>query len=183
MHYLPQLFQQAGLDPVALQSQPLHIGASCLVLLLPGAVAAALHASGAWTASVQQAPAAAAEAGETPGAVSEAAALAFSAGFGDSLRALRGSGPASGGNGSGRPAEGLGRSQAPMKPLPPFLELAYGYMPLVWGATLAHHLPLLLTEVGRILPVRLGSEAGYSDTKAWNPDHVSQACQWMDICI
>ena len=27
-------------------------------------------------------------------------------------------------------------------------------MPLVWGATLAHYLPLLLTEVGRALPVR-----------------------------
>ena len=37
---------------------------------------------------------------------------------------------------------------------PPFLGLAYGYMPLVWGATLAHYLPLLLTEVGRALPVR-----------------------------
>ena len=38
---------------------------------------------------------------------------------------------------------------------PPFLGLAYGYMPLVWGATLAHYLPLLLTEVGRVLPVRV----------------------------
>ena len=37
---------------------------------------------------------------------------------------------------------------------PPFLSLAYGYMPLVWGATLANYLPLLLTEVGRALPVR-----------------------------
>ncbi len=25
---------------------------------------------------------------------------------------------------------------------PPFLRLVYGYMPLVWGATLAHYLPL-----------------------------------------
>lgn len=48
-------------------------------------------------------------------------------------------------------AESRARSQPP---LPPFLELAYGYMPLVWGATLAHYLPLLLTEVGRFLPVR-----------------------------
>lgn len=38
---------------------------------------------------------------------------------------------------------------------PPFLGLAYGYMPLVWGATLAHYLPLLLTEVGLALPVRV----------------------------
>lgn len=34
-----------------------------------------------------------------------------------------------------------------------FLELAYGYMPLVWGGTLAHYLPLFLGEAGRLLPV------------------------------
>ena len=35
----------------------------------------------------------------------------------------------------------------------PFLEVAYGYLPLVWGATLAHYLLPLLSEAGRILPV------------------------------
>ncbi len=34
-----------------------------------------------------------------------------------------------------------------------FLELAYGYMPLVWAGTLAHYLPLFLGEAGRLLPV------------------------------
>ena len=36
----------------------------------------------------------------------------------------------------------------------PFLEVAYGYLPLVWGATLAHYMLPLLSEAGRILPVR-----------------------------
>ena len=35
----------------------------------------------------------------------------------------------------------------------PFVELAYGYLPLVLMGTLAHYLHLFLTEAGRILPV------------------------------
>jgi transcriptional regulator with AAA-type ATPase domain/NAD-dependent dihydropyrimidine dehydrogenase PreA subunit len=35
----------------------------------------------------------------------------------------------------------------------PFLDLAYGYLPLVLGSNLAHYLKLGLTEGGRILPV------------------------------
>jgi len=35
----------------------------------------------------------------------------------------------------------------------PFLELAYGYLPLVLGANLAHYLHLGLTEAGQIIPV------------------------------
>ncbi len=35
----------------------------------------------------------------------------------------------------------------------PFLELAYGYLPLVLGGNLAHFLRLGLTEMGRVLPV------------------------------
>ncbi|MEB3830976.1 sigma 54-interacting transcriptional regulator [Phormidium sp. CCY1219] len=35
----------------------------------------------------------------------------------------------------------------------PFLQLAYGYLPLVLGGSLAHYLRLGLTEAGRILPV------------------------------
>ncbi len=35
----------------------------------------------------------------------------------------------------------------------PFLELAYGYLPLVLGGSLAHYLRLGLNEAGRILPV------------------------------
>ncbi len=35
----------------------------------------------------------------------------------------------------------------------PFVELAYGYLPLVLGGSLAHYLRLALNEAGRILPV------------------------------
>jgi transcriptional regulator with AAA-type ATPase domain/NAD-dependent dihydropyrimidine dehydrogenase PreA subunit len=35
----------------------------------------------------------------------------------------------------------------------PFIQLAYGYLPLVLGANLAHYLRLFLNEAGRILPV------------------------------
>ena len=36
----------------------------------------------------------------------------------------------------------------------PFMEVAYGYLPLVWGITLAHYLLPFLGEAGNILPVR-----------------------------
>ena len=39
----------------------------------------------------------------------------------------------------------------------PFIEVAYGYLPLVWGITLAHYLLPLFDEAGRILPVRPGA--------------------------
>ncbi len=37
--------------------------------------------------------------------------------------------------------------------LPPFIDLAYGYLPLVLGANLAHYFKLGLTEGGQIIPV------------------------------
>jgi transcriptional regulator with AAA-type ATPase domain/NAD-dependent dihydropyrimidine dehydrogenase PreA subunit len=45
----------------------------------------------------------------------------------------------------------------------PFLELAYGYLPLVLGATLAHYLRLGLTEAGQVLPVTWAT-LGYEST-------------------
>lgn len=39
----------------------------------------------------------------------------------------------------------------------PFIELAYGYLPLVLGGTLAHYLRLGLTEAGQIIPVTLAT--------------------------
>jgi transcriptional regulator with AAA-type ATPase domain/NAD-dependent dihydropyrimidine dehydrogenase PreA subunit len=49
-------------------------------------------------------------------------------------------------------AYGLSRFSSPLKPKP-FIELAYGYLPLVLGGNLAHYLRLGLAEGGRILPV------------------------------
>jgi transcriptional regulator with AAA-type ATPase domain/NAD-dependent dihydropyrimidine dehydrogenase PreA subunit len=47
----------------------------------------------------------------------------------------------------------------------PFLELAYGYLPLVLGGNLAHYLRLGLQEGGRILPV-------FFATFGWNGEHL-----------
>jgi transcriptional regulator with AAA-type ATPase domain/NAD-dependent dihydropyrimidine dehydrogenase PreA subunit len=46
-----------------------------------------------------------------------------------------------------------------------FVELAYGYLPLVLGANLAHYLRLGLTEAGQVLPVTLAT-FGYSGMSA-----------------
>jgi transcriptional regulator with AAA-type ATPase domain/NAD-dependent dihydropyrimidine dehydrogenase PreA subunit len=43
----------------------------------------------------------------------------------------------------------------------PFIELAYGYLPLVLGGTLAHYLRLGLNEAGQVLPITLAT-FGYS---------------------
>lgn len=39
----------------------------------------------------------------------------------------------------------------------PFVEMAYGYLPLVLAANLAHYLHLGLTEMGRVIPVSLAT--------------------------
>jgi len=43
-----------------------------------------------------------------------------------------------------------------------FVKLAYGYLPLVWAANLAHYLRLGLLEGGRVLPV-LGKTLGFTE--------------------
>lgn len=45
----------------------------------------------------------------------------------------------------------------------PFIELAYGYLPLVLGCNLAHYLRLGLTEAGQVIPVTLAT-FGFSGT-------------------
>ena len=44
------------------------------------------------------------------------------------------------------------------------MELAYGYLPLVWAANLSHYLLLFLGEAGRILPVCAGARRCAPDT-------------------
>ncbi len=58
----------------------------------------------------------------------------------------------------------------------PFLELAYGYLPLVLGATLAHYLRLGLTEAGQVLPITwatLGYEGAFLPTYSSHPAVIS----------
>jgi transcriptional regulator with AAA-type ATPase domain/NAD-dependent dihydropyrimidine dehydrogenase PreA subunit len=47
----------------------------------------------------------------------------------------------------------------------PFVELAYGYLPLVLGGSLAHYLRLGLNEAGRVVPVTMAT-FGYSGLNA-----------------
>lgn len=51
----------------------------------------------------------------------------------------------------------------------PFLELAYGYLPLVLGVSLAYYLHLGLTEAGRILPVTAATFGGNAELIATLP--------------
>ncbi|NEQ28452.1 MAG: 4Fe-4S binding protein, partial [Microcoleus sp. SIO2G3] len=53
-------------------------------------------------------------------------------------------------------AHGIMRLVDRLKPKP-FLELAYGYLPLVLGGSLAHYLRLGLSEAGRVVPVTLAT--------------------------
>lgn len=66
----------------------------------------------------------------------------------------------------------------------PFLNLSYGYLPLVWGATLAHYLQPFLEEAGNILPVTASTfHLDGSGLPVITADHaVTQflqvTCQW-----
>jgi transcriptional regulator with AAA-type ATPase domain/NAD-dependent dihydropyrimidine dehydrogenase PreA subunit len=51
----------------------------------------------------------------------------------------------------------------------PFLELAYGYLPFVLGANLAHYLRLGLTEAGRVVPVTFATFGGSTPNLALLP--------------
>ncbi|CAL5226760.1 g9613 [Coccomyxa viridis] len=53
----------------------------------------------------------------------------------------------------GMVASGLVSEKQGARAAKPFIEVAYGYLPLVWGITLAHYLLPLLDEAGRVLPV------------------------------
>ncbi len=55
--------------------------------------------------------------------------------------------------------------QAPIKP---FVDLAYGYLPMVWAGTLAYYLRYGLTEAGRILPVTAAT-FGVEHVPKWVP--------------
>lgn len=49
----------------------------------------------------------------------------------------------------------------------PFVTLAYGYLPLVWAANLAHYLQLGLGEGGRVLPVALATVGAAGSLPFW----------------
>lgn len=53
--------------------------------------------------------------------------------------------------------ESAGQPRPERKQLRPFVELAYGYLPLVWAGTLAYYLDNALEEAGLILPVTVAT--------------------------
>jgi transcriptional regulator with AAA-type ATPase domain/NAD-dependent dihydropyrimidine dehydrogenase PreA subunit len=67
------------------------------------------------------------------------------------------------------PLYGLIRLLQPAIKARSFVELAYGYLPLVLGGTMAHYFSLGLSEAGRILPVGLATVglAGGMDLPVW----------------
>jgi hypothetical protein len=116
-----------------LEPQATHILASVGVMAVPGLVAWGSDALMRLAFTQQR--------------LAEAAAAAGAAG-GDSGRlALAGAG-------AGRPPSRAAAAAAGSGDIiVPFLSLSYGYLPLVWGATLSHYIPALLEEAGLILPV------------------------------
>jgi transcriptional regulator with AAA-type ATPase domain/NAD-dependent dihydropyrimidine dehydrogenase PreA subunit len=67
------------------------------------------------------------------------------------------------------PMYGLIRWLKPTIKARSFVELAYGYLPLVLGATMAHYLSFGLAEAGRVLPVGLATlgMTGAMDLPVW----------------
>lgn len=139
LHHLPQLCAALGIDSGAVADKGSHIPVSLLVLAAPGVLA--WGADAAWRAvgnamqpaMALAAPSTAPIAADRTSSESEAVAVMQRAAVGYSAQQ------------SGSPV---------VAPVKPFLELSYGYLPLVWAATLAHYEALLLMEAGRVLPVR-----------------------------
>jgi transcriptional regulator with AAA-type ATPase domain/NAD-dependent dihydropyrimidine dehydrogenase PreA subunit len=70
------------------------------------------------------------------------------------------------------PLYGVMRRLQPAMKARSFVELAYGYLPLVLGGTMAHYFSLGLAEAGRILPVGLATVglAGGANLPVWVAD-------------
>ncbi|EFJ50727.1 nitrogen assimilation regulatory protein [Volvox carteri f. nagariensis] len=132
LHHLDGLAAQLGIDPAAAgltAVTPQHIGASIVVLAAPG-----LTAWGADTAARRN-----------PGG--GAAAVTFLSNLAAQVTNHGRTANAASKSNSGGPV-------APTLPQPAqFLALSYGYLPLLWSATLSHYLHPLLAEGGRLLPI------------------------------
>lgn len=171
LHDADDVLMQLGLQPeLFLDDRATHILTSLLFLAVPGFIA--WGADIAWrywldpsTASLPSLPAllpafsgSGAAAGgnsdmrsrvEDRAAQAQAIALLKAASSADLDG--RQAGGVSGATTEGRDEEQQRQSAA--RKLRPFLELAYGYLPLVWAGTLAYYLDNAFEEAGLILPV------------------------------
>jgi polyferredoxin len=163
VHDLPHVLMQFGwMDPVSITNARLpHIAASAVVLALPGSIAVGADALWRVAADVLRPSAAQAVLQPASGAsamlsggknVAESKAIAV-------LNAAAGSYASQ---------EAGAMVIAPSKP---FYEIAYGFLPMVWTATLAWYLPLLLLEGGHVLPVAFRTV--WLEPPAWVPSYTA----------
>ncbi|KXZ56033.1 hypothetical protein GPECTOR_2g1585 [Gonium pectorale] len=145
LHNLPALAHQLGLDPGSLgltAVTPQHIAASLLLLAAPGALA--------YGADVATRNGAAAAAVAAAGSLVKRVAAELRRGSGATGGTLVAAGAAV----AAAPAVATQAAPAAAgRPPAPFLTLAYGYLPLLWAATLSHYLRPLLAEAGQLLPI------------------------------
>lgn len=130
LHRLPELEAQFGIDPLLLADKWPHILASVGIMAVPGLLAWGFDAAGRVALSAAAASAAAAAPAPAPATAGAAAD-------------------------SGAAAAAAAPPQPPLwarGPPAAFLSLSYGYLPLVWGATLAHYEAYFLGEAGTLLP-------------------------------
>ena len=150
LHDLPQLLTDLGVQPETLMTGKLtHIVVSVVVMGAPGLVAWCADAGyRLLAAATLPAPAPRLSPATTSNA-DAARAIALLQSASDSY--------------SSQAAGAL--LQAPAKP---FLDLSYGYLPMVWAGTLAYYLRYGITEAGHILPVA-AMTFGLDPAPAWLP--------------
>ncbi|GLI58961.1 hypothetical protein VaNZ11_000745 [Volvox africanus] len=159
LHNIDQMVVQLGADPALLGLvgvTPQHIVASLVTLAAPGLLA--------WGAD--------AAARRNPGGANTAITFLLNRAAEVVSSITKAAAPVAAGSGSGsgssssapmlavaNPGAGAATAAAAARPLPalpvpaPFLTLSYGYLPLLWAATLSHYLRPLLAEGGRLLPI------------------------------
>jgi hypothetical protein len=169
LHHLPQLANDFGIEPAAVMSDKgPHILVSAAVLAAPGLMVWVVDAGWRALAAVMT---------PAPVAVFQAAAGGSTVASGDpaavakAMEVLHAS--------AGRYELAQSSAATPVAaPMQCFLELSYGFLPLVWAGTLAHYEELFMVEAGRILPVAaktFGFEAPWLPTLVAHPAVVAFA--------
>ncbi|GFR44903.1 hypothetical protein Agub_g6248, partial [Astrephomene gubernaculifera] len=151
LHNLPDLAAQLVQDATALHLSgvtPEHIAASLVLLTAPGALAWAADAANRLAAT--SAAAAAASTSSSSSSPIRSLLARVNLGRTETAAAAAALETTAGSH------EAASQVLPPSHPVPlpaPFLTLSYGYLPLLWSATLAHYLRPLLAEAGQLLPV------------------------------
>ncbi|KAG2494517.1 hypothetical protein HYH03_007284 [Edaphochlamys debaryana] len=201
LHFLPDLSFQMGVDAFdngLTQITPAHVAASLAVLAVPGTIAYGADVVGRFRVFAQVNHAfASLRQGKLPELALPSVSLSVAAsprtdgangaeapdataGAKAAAAAKLPAGAARSGEASAGDA-GAGSGAAGGPSPPSFVELSYGYLPLVWAATLSYYLQHLLGEAGDILPIT-AAMIGWDDGVTWMPSlicepHVIKALQ------